>query len=211
MGNTPVLLKKVAWEIAREDFELKQAETQNTSLVVSGSGAVALSKAGSSATEVKSGTVMAGGKLSQAKNFSVSASASFSGLGTPQITPSVTVGGSWQNGASSESDRLTLQQLENKMLIAQLEYNEALTNYTINAGNLQNSIATWQNQYDQLALKQDYNKKSVAHAKELLSVGLGTQDAVVDAELLVQQDEYDQAITLLNGLILENQIKTMLI
>lgn len=212
-GNTGVLLKQVAWQIAREDYELQKAKTEVSNLVVSGSGAVGVSKEDNQQTVYRGGAVSAGGTLTQ-NNFSVYARAGVSNLGTTATSnavPSVTIGGTWRNQATAENDRLILKQLENKVLIAQLEYNDAITSYTVNAGNLQNSIASWKNQAAQLKTQTDYNLKSLEYSRILLAAGLGTQDEVTDAEVLVRQDEYDQAISLLNGLILENQIKAMLI
>ncbi|AEC02563.1 hypothetical protein Spico_1357 [Parasphaerochaeta coccoides DSM 17374] len=210
-GNTSVLLKQVAWQIAQEDYELEKTKTETSKLVLNGTGGVRVSKKDNEQTTYAGGQVFAGATLTQ-NNFSVYGQAGVSNLGTgTSATPTVTIGGTWRNQVTAESDQITLKQLENKVLIAQLDYNDAITSYTITAGNLQNSIASWKDKDAQIQIQSDYNLKSLDYSRNLLAVGLGTQDAVADAEILVRQDEYDQAISLLNGLVLENQIKTMLI
>jgi outer membrane protein TolC len=125
------------------------------------------------------------------------------------FSPSVSVGGTWKNNPTDASDRLTLQKAENEVMLAQLAYTSARDEYASNAAQLQSDIASWKLQYTLLKQTIAYDQNLLEQQKTLFAKGLATQQQVDDAAFTVDQDAYTLQTTLLEGLILENRIRTM--
>jgi hypothetical protein len=81
--------------------------------------------------------------------------------------------GTWKNKASKAADELTLQQLENKALLAQLTYNEALLAYQSDAVSLQNDIQDWKLRVARQKNLAEYHKQVLAQKQSLLEKGWG--------------------------------------
>lgn len=203
-GNTAVLLKQMSLQIAQEDLKLERARTTNTTLNVAGELGVPVTRTGgtnSYSVASSAGALLAG------SNYSVSASANLKySITDDELTPSVTVVGTWKNKASKAADELTLQQLENKALLAQLTYNEALLAYQSDAVSLQNDIQDWKLRVARQKNLAEYHKQVLAQKQSLLEKGLGRQADVDDAAFDIDQDAYDMDMLLLEGLILENRV-----
>lgn len=203
-GNTAVLLKQMSLQIAQEDLKLERARTTNTTLNVAGGLGVPVTRTGgtnSYSVASSAGALLAG------SNYSVSASANLKySITDDELTPSVTVVGTWKNKASKAADELTLQQLENKALLAQLTYNEALLAYQSDAVSLQNDIQDWKLRVARQKNLAEYHKQVLAQKQSLLEKGLGRQADVDDAAFDIDQDAYDMDMLLLEGLILENRV-----
>lgn len=204
-GNTSVILKQLSLEIAQEDLKLENAKQSNTTLGVNGSVGVPVTrKSGQNSYSVNgtAGATLAG------SNFSVAASTKLDySITDSKFSPSVTVAGTWKNNASKTSDTLKLQQLENKVLLAQLDYNDALLSYQSSAISLQNEVQNWNLSMAQQKNMMDYHQQVLAQKETLLEKGLGKQSDVDAAKFTIAQDQYDWDKLLLDGLVLENKIR----
>jgi hypothetical protein len=213
MGNSSVLLKSLALDLAKEELALKKAEFTNKSLVLNG---------GVKTTQT-SGTVPAGVGLERTNSMSVQASAaidakqfSLSGgvkgtynFDSGSFSPSLSVSGSWNNNKTLASDALTLQKLENEVLIAELAYQTALNEYLQNAATLESNIAAWKMTHALHRQSMDYNLALLKQQQTLFEKGLATKADVDDAAFNVEIDAYTLSSILLDGLKLENQIRAL--
>jgi len=213
MGNSSVLLKSLALDLAKEELALKKAELTNKSLILNGGVGVAQT----------SGSVPIGAGLARTNSLSVQASAaidakqfSLSGgvsgaynFGTGSFSPSLTVSGSWNNNKTLASDALTLQKLENEVLIADLAYQTALNEYVQNAATLESNIAGWRMTHALHRQSMDYNLALLKQQQTLFEKGLATKADVDGAAFTVEIDTYTLSTILLDGLKLENQIRAL--
>lgn len=126
-----------------------------------------------------------------------------------EFTPTVSVSGSWSNNPTSKTDSLTVQQLQNEVLKAEIAYTTAKDEYQQSATGLENSIASWNLKYTLLKQTMDYHKQVLSQQEDLLSRGLATQREVDEAAFTLEMDAYDLATTLLEGLQVENEIRTL--
>ncbi len=204
-GNTAVILKQLSLQVAEEDLKIEKAKQTNTTLGVNGSVSAPVSR--KNGTNSYSINGAAGATLTGA-NFSVSASTKMDySITNDKFSPSVTVVGTWKNNAGQTSDTLKLQQLENKVLLAQIDYNEALLAYQANAISLQNDVQNWNLSMAQQKNMMDYHKQVLAQKEVMLEKGLGKQTDVDAAKFTIEQDQYDWNKLLLDGLALENKIR----
>lgn len=207
-GNSSVQLKALALQLAKEELALKQAEQTNRKLVVGGR----LSANSSTSTITPDSiTGLASAKLSS-KPFDVSASFDTTYYpGSESFSNTLTIGGTWRNNPASASDSLTLQQMENTVLIREMEYNTALDTYLYNVADYRAKIASWTMNYQLLEQTMEYNKRLLAQQEALFAKGLATKTAVESAQFAVVQDAYELSIHLLQGLALEADIQTTLL
>lgn len=210
-ANSTVKQKKLAWDIAKEDLELKKAEFTNKNLVLGGTLGYSDSQSSTNLGVILGSDVSAGVSATLAsKNFKVSGGVgAIYDIKNNNTQPYVSIGGSWNNNPTTEGDVLTLQKLQNEVSIAELAYNVALDDYQQQASSLSSSIANWQMQYELLKLSMQYNRDALAQQKTLFEKGLATKESVDDAQFAVDQDAYTLKTTLLEGLKLENQIRSL--
>ncbi len=122
------------------------------------------------------------------------------------ITPSLTITGSWTSNNSSEKDRLALEQLRNEAIKANNSYLDSLTNYNINAMSLSNSIMSYQFEYKQMQDNEKYYQAALDFEKAMFEKGLNTQDDVDAAAFNLELAGYDRTLVLLKGMELEYEL-----
>ena len=203
-GDTSVVIAALAVEIANEELALEK-QTDLLSLNINGGGG--LSAVSTTATNV-SYDVFAGTELS-GNNFAASAQAKMNISNTGSLSPSLTISGSWKNNSASASDILTLQQLNNAVTIAGIDYQEAMSDYQEAAYQLQNDILSHQLAVKQLEDTITYDTKVLRQAEEAFAKGLGLQSAIDNARLSLDLDAYDHTVLMLEALVLENRAKTL--
>jgi hypothetical protein len=200
-GNTAVALKSLALQIARENYDVQRAILENKVLDLTGT--IAFDSSDYAVETVASGTYAA-------RNYSFGASAGASyDLDSGTVSPTFTVSGAWNNDSTALYDTLNLQKLQNEAMIAQNEYNHALSEYLYEASRLNGDIAAWQLSHSLLENTADYHREVLGQQQELFDRGLARQTDVDDAAFAVAQDAYDQTIDLLDGLVLQNRIETL--
>ncbi|WP_320121596.1 hypothetical protein [uncultured Sphaerochaeta sp.] len=206
-GNSNVLMQSLALSMAKEDLALKMAEFENKSLKLGGSLNLGASNKISGNETITPGisATLAG------KQFSLTGKVE----GTYDITandfipPTVSISGSWSNNPTSTTDSLTVQKLQNEVLLAEIAYANAKNDYQQSVTSLENRIASWNLSYMLLGQTMDYHQQVLDQQQDLAERGLATQSEVDDAAFTVEMDAYDVAVTLLSGLQLENEIRIL--
>jgi len=94
-------------------------------------------------------------------------------------------------------------------LTADLAYRTALDEYNQSVVSLQNSIASYLMNYSLLLQTIAYNQETLQQQQDLFARGLATARQVEDAQFDVDLDVYSLNSSLLEGLKLENQIKSL--
>lgn len=203
-GNSSVQLKSLALDLAKEDLALKKAEFTNKQLLLNG-GLVA------SSSSIAADTLSASASATlKAKSFSAKAELQGTyNLTTNGFSPSLSLSGSWSNNPTLASDALTLQKLENEVLIATLAYQTALNDYLQNAATLESNIASWKMTHALLRQSAEYNLELLKQQQTLFEKGLATKTDVENAAFTVAIDSYTLSTTLLDGLKLQNQIRAL--
>lgn len=204
LGNSNVSLKALDLDLAKEDLALKKAELTNKQVLLNG-GISTLSS--STAAETLSASASA---TLNAQNFSVKADLQGTyNFTTNGFSPSLSLSGSWNNNTTLATDSLTLQKLENEVLIAELAYQTALNDYLQNAATLESNIAGWNMTYALQSQSMEYNLALLKQQQTLFEKGLATKSDVDDAAFAVEIDTYTLSTTLLDGLKLQNQIRAL--
>lgn len=206
-GNSNVLMQSLALSMAKEDLALKMAEFENKSLKLGGSLNLGASNKISENETITPGisATLAG------KQFSLTGKVE----GTYDITandfipPTVSISGSWSNNPTSTTDSLTVQKLQNEVLLAEIAYANAKNDYQQSVTSLENRIASWNLSYMLLGQTMDYHQQVLEQQQDLAERGLATKSEVDDATFAVEMDAYDMATTLLSGLQLENEIRIL--
>jgi len=212
-GNSTVANEKLAWEVAKENRDLEKAKYTNTSLVVGGSIGVYSSDKTPTALNptANQDKIKANAQATfTANQFEVKGTvAGTYNMVNQSFNPSLSVSGTWSNNPTSSVDMLNLQKLENDVLRAEISYNTALQDYLQKAFELESTIASWKLNYDLLKQSINYNKDVLKQQQTLFERGLVNKQAVDDAQFDVEMDAYTLQTTLLDGLRLENQIRTL--
>ena len=214
-GNTTVALKALALDLAKEDLKLAKAALTNKTLKVSGGtdfySTEYIKVVGNVSSPVSINAI--GGNVGatfSAKNYSVGARVNGSyDLDSNSFTPTLTVNGSWNNNPTQLTEKLDIQKLENSAMLASISYNNALQEYLYSASSIQSQVASWQLEHALLESTISYNKKALEQQEALFEKGLTTKSSVDNARFAVGQDEYEKALTLLKGLVLENSIRNL--
>jgi hypothetical protein len=216
-GNTFVSLKAIALDIAKEDLKVEQARLTNRTLGLSGTISSSSTNETYSSSTITTGstTTDLSGSLNAlytGKTFSFGGSvAGTYAFDTGDFSPTLTVSGSWNNDNTSTVDKLNLQKLQNKVLLAQIEYNDALNTYLYDATSLSGDIAAWKLSHSLQTNTEAYHQRELTQQKALFEKGLARESEVAEAAFTIAQDVYDRNIDLLEGLVLQNQIDSLLL
>ena len=212
-GNTSVALKGLALDLAQEDLKLAKAALTNKTLKVNGGTSFYSTRYTKDTPSVDVTVHTIDGNIGasfSAKNYSIGAG--FNGsydLDAKNFTPTLTVSGSWNNNPTQLTEKLNIQKLENSAMLASISYNDALQEYLYTASSIQSQVASWQLEYALLESTISYNVKALEQQEALFAKGLTTKSNVDNARFAVGQDEYEKALTLLKGLVLENSIRNL--
>lgn len=211
-GNTGVMIAGLDASIASQKVEQQEKLLNPSALTLSGAAGFdyyndAAQRLGSSSLNAENRIKADVGLTYSGRNWSVGATlgASTHPLDV-DITPSLTISGSWTSDNSSEKDRLELERLRNEAIKANNSYLDSLTNYNINAMSLSNSIMSYQFEYRQMEDDIEYYQAALDFEKALFEKGLNTQQDVDDAAFNLELAGYDRTITLLKGMELEYEL-----
>lgn len=211
-GDTSVILSALDLEIAKEQLALKKRSTVKVgtsstvpNLTVSGGTALSYAK---NPLETISYDVNAGARYASG-SFTTAASVSLSISDTGAVRPLLTVGGSWKNNPTVESEVLTLRSLENAVTIAGIDYQEAMLSYQIKANQLEADILSHKLDVQRFEEVSSYRQQVLDLALSALEKGLTTQSEVDQARLDVELSSHEITRYALQALILENRAKAL--
>ncbi|MGI6432710.1 MAG: hypothetical protein ACOXZ4_02440 [Sphaerochaetaceae bacterium] len=210
-GDTTVVLASLDVAIATEELALKKRAVVSgsggstvPSLTVGGEGGFSYDQKSSSTSYSTTGSIRYA-----AKNFSADAQVDLSISAGGKVTPTLTIGGSWNNNRSLASDQLATSGLENSVTIANINYQEALLNYQIKSQQLQADLLKFSADKQQFASLDDYRTSSLQKTLEAFEKGLVTQTDVDKARYEVELSRYENIALAINALLLENRAKAL--
>jgi len=209
VSATTVKLKQYALELAEENLKIEKASLTNRTLKLAGNLSSPNTRVESTGTQSNQ-IVMGGDATWKANNWSVAGGVSATyDFQDAQVYPTFTVSGSWTSDATSEADQLTVRKLENTVLLARLEYSNAVNEYLSDAASVMKDTSDWNLSHLSTLNTSAYNKAYLEQQKALFASGLVSQSDVDDASFAVAMDAYEEAIDLLNGLVIQNDIKLL--
>lgn len=211
-GDTSVIIAALELELAKEELALRRRST-----VLSGNSRTVPSltiggSAGLSYTEAITTTLfyeLDAQAAYSANNFTSGASVNLAISDSGNITPSLTISGSWRNNPTIASDVLEIQSLQNNITIAGIDYQEAMLDYQINANQLESDILGHRLETEQFEQTAVYRQQVLNEAQQAFAKGLITQTEVDQARLNVELTTYERTIYALEALVLENRAKAL--
>jgi hypothetical protein len=211
-GDATVLLAAMDLEIAREELALAQRRSVAGAVRDTVPSLKVLTNAGLNYMDTYQKTVgyeLSAGAQYTGGNFSTSAQVDMDISQTGNITPSVTISGSWQNKRTAEVDQLEMQSLKYDVTLAEMDYQMAMQDYQLKGDTLQSDILNHQLAVSAFSQHLDYVQEELRQTEAAFARGLVTETEVHDAELAVALAEYDQKIFALQALLLENRIEAL--
>lgn len=201
-GNTAVLLAELNLSLANQEVEIATGTTNK--LQLGAAAGVPVTWAKDSGTDSSmyanlSGTIVG-------SNYSVGASANLSYDFADNFDPSITIVGTWHNKTTATTDDLNLQTLKNKVILAQIDYDDAVSEYKNGCASLRTSIGDYITELEQFEVSADYDLKILERVKEMYALGLVTERDLEDAQNVVNADEIKRTTLAINALIIENNI-----
>mgnify|MGYP001314967350 CR=1 FL=1 len=204
-GNTTVLLKKYTLDLAEEELKIYKASLTDSTLAIGGS--VTESSTFSTGTNTFTGNASA---TYTGSNYSVQGGVSYSqsnnGLSG---TPSIYVGASWNNNTTSDTEILMLRKMENAVILARIEYANALNTYLTSGAEMQKKISDWEISYAEAQATLAYDTQLLEQQNILFSSGLVSKNTLSDSQTTLESDGYALNSCLLNGLVIANSIKML--
>ncbi len=209
-GNTSVLAASYSLELAVQNLEvasgtsktIKLGATAETPFTYSGTSTDNLWSSGIDGALSAS---MSGSNYSLGAKAGASYEYSFNSS-TGEFIPYITLTGKWTNDTSSDKDNLEMQTLQNKVILAQMDYADALESYSSSIKDIEQDIADLETEMAQFEVSARYNELILERTLEMYDVGLATQREVQDAQIDVENDEKQRTIYALEALLIENNI-----
>lgn len=211
-GDASVLLAAMDLEIAREELALAQRRSVPGATRDTVPSLKILTNAGLNYADTYQQTVgyeLSVGAQYTGGNFSTSAQVDMDISQAGNITPSVTISGSWQNKRTAEVDQLEMQSLTYDVTLAEMHYQEALQDYQLAVDTLQSDILNHQLAVSALEQHVDYVQEELRQTEAAFARDLVTETEVHDAQLALELALYDRQIYALQALLLENRIKSL--
>ena len=203
-GNTSVVLAEMNLQIAQQTLDAATGSTTKLQLGANASAPMTLTN-GTDLNTVINGSVS--GTIT-GTNYTVGARAGAS-YRQEEFSPYITVTGTWSNKKNSETDALTIQSLRNKLILAQIDYDDALEAYRSDLASLRSSVSSHLSDIAQSEVGARYNRLILERKQEMYDNGLITGRDLEDARLAVEKDEVQAMVYALNALVLESRIAAL--
>ncbi|MBL7006868.1 MAG: hypothetical protein ISR78_07305 [Spirochaetia bacterium] len=211
-GNTKVLLAAMDVEIARQRVsdELSTRESNEISdssftYLVNGSYKAGLNQPAGNYDH----TLQAGVTASNSE-FVIEAGVS-TVISSTGITPSAYITGRWADKPDDwkEFDELTISILENQATAAEQSYNQSYSDYLNDIQTMQLRISSWNNSRTELELTYSELTMLLDDARYAYAKGFGSESEVQDAQNDLQTAAYELLLHSLDGLLIEQDIRTL--
>lgn len=194
-GNTEVLIQSLNVQSSEDAYNKAVATANPSSLATSLSVEVSASKQVS----------LSGNAKYSAKNWNVSVNPSFTISSSGEVTPSVTISGSWKNDTSSSDS--SINKALNDAKTATNNYVEALSSYQENTASYALRILQWNTKLKQAETDLQYKKTLLDNTQALYDLGLETQESLKSAELNYAASQTDYSLVIIDGLSLERDLE----
>lgn len=203
-GNTNVLLAEMALETAKQAVDAAEGTSNKFQLGANASVPINYRNNNNDPTITANASVS--GTVTGA-NYSLEATAGGKFYESDrEIFPYVTISGMWKNKTTTETDALNIQSLKNKVILAQIDYDNALLTYRTDSEKLRESIEDYISSLRQLEVNLTYDAVISGITAQMHEAGLATDRELEDAELKVESDKIQMMIQNINGLVIENNI-----
>ena len=203
-GNTSVLLAEMNLEIAQQTLDAATGSTTRLQLGANASAPMTMTN-GEDLNTVVNGSVS--GTIT-GTNYSIGARAGAS-YRSDEFYPYITVSGTWSNKKNSDTDEMTIQSLRNNVILAQIDYDDALETYRTDLASLRSSVSSHLSEVAQSEVSARYNRLILERKQEMYDNGLITGRDLEDARLAVENDEVQAMVYALNALVLESRIAAL--
>ena len=193
-GNTSVLIEELSVQSSEENYKKALSQANKSSLYTSLN-----LNANTSSNYNISGSV---GYTGNNWNVSVTPSVTISSSG--DVTPQVTITGSWKNSTSSNPSVNTA--LNNAKMAAN-SYLETLSSYNESVASYSLQILQYNNKKSQAQTELSYKKSLLENEQTLYDLGLSTSDSLHMAELNYESAQCEWEQVVLEGLSLQRDLE----
>ena len=128
-----------------------------------------------------------------------------------RFTPSLTIGASWSSKNNKDAKDLEKESLNNNLLLQQIAYQDARIDYMNQIDSLNLDIYEFKNREIKEKANSEYLLNALDYEKELYENGFKTSEDYETAKFNIELDKYDQMLLTIDGIILENKIKNLMI
>ena len=189
-GNTSVLIQYLSAQSSEEDYKKTVALSNTSSL-----------KTSLSVNANTDNFYNLSGSLSyNSNNWNVSVTPSVSIDSSGDVTPQVTISGSWNNGTSSNN---SVNSALNSAKMATNSYLEALSSYNESVASYTLQILQYNNKKTQAESELAYKKTLLENEQTLYDLGLSTEDSLRSAQLDHESAECEWKQLVIEGLSLK--------
>ncbi len=195
-GNTNVLLQSLNVQSSEDAYNKAVASANSSSLSTSFSVGY-MSKAFSLSGSATYNNSASGWDVTVSPSFTISTSG--------DVTPSVTISGSWKNDTSFSDS--SINKALNAAKTATNNYLETLSSYQENAASYALRILQWNTKLAQAESDMQYKKTLLDNTQALYDLGLETQESLKSAELNYAASQTDYSLVIIDGLSLERDLE----
>ena len=203
-GNSTVLVSDMSLQVAKQAVDV--AAGTSTKLQLGANTNMTMTQTnGNDLNTTANGSVS--GTIS-GSNYSIGAEAG-ADYKSEELFPYITIKGTWSNKKTTQTDALTLQSLQNKVILAQIDYDNALQNYKNEVASLKSDVSTHLSDLAQFEVSSNYDRLILERTQQMYDKGIVTMRDLEDAQLSVEKDEVQAMVYKINALILENRIAAL--
>ena len=203
-GNSTVLLSDMSLQIARQAVDVASGTSTKLQLGAN-TNMTMVQTNGNDLTTSANGSVS--GTIS-GSNYSIGAEAG-TDYRSDEFFPYITIKGTWSNKKTTQTEALTLQSLQNKVILAQIDYDNAVASYKNEVASLKSDISSHLSDVSQFEVSANYNRQILERTQQMYDKGIVTARELEDARLNVEKDENQAMIYRINALVLENRIAAL--
>ena len=203
-GNSTVLLSDMSLQIAKQAVDVA-AGTSTKLQLGANTNMTMIQTNGNDLNTTVNGSVS--GTIS-GSNYSIGAEAG-ADYRSDELFPYVTIRGTWSNKKTTQTDALTLQSLQNKVILAQIDYDNAVQSYKNEVASLKSDVSNHLSDLSQFEVSSNYNRLILERTQQMYDKGIVTKRDLEDAQLSVEKDEVQAMIYKISALILENRIAAL--
>ena len=203
-GNSTVLLSDMSLQIAKQAVDVASGTSTKLQLGAN-TNMTMIQTNGNDLNTTVNGSVS--GTIS-GSNYSIGAEAG-ADYRSDELFPYVTIRGTWSNKKTTQTDALTLQSLQNKVILAQIDYDNAVQSYKNEVASLKSDVSNHLSDLSQFEVGSNYNRLILERTQQMYDKGIVTKRDLEDAQLSVEKDEVQAMIYKISALILENRIAAL--
>ena len=215
-GNSQVLSSSLDSQIAYENLRKAEFKADPNSLNLGGGISAHLDSTDSGKNSY-SASINTTYRIGNNLSFSADLTLPFESSFKPEV-PSVSISGSWSSGSSDKGKGFgagiaaatedDIKKLENSVIVAENNYRDSLMGYENDGYSLQNEISNYEFNLQKTMDDTEYYRNVLELEELSFEKGLNSQKDVDKARFDYEMRQYDEALVKLDGLTLQNKIRT---